>query len=69
MRFLPYLLVAAMASPILIWILINNLVVKGHSTEFSGGDFWVMLSLGGFCIVAFVLLSSWMDRMVQKTSR
>lgn len=69
MRFLPYLLVAGMATPILVWLLINTLVIKGHATEFVGGDLWVVVSLGGFCVVAFFLLSTWMDKMVQKTSR
>lgn len=69
MRFLPYLLVAAMATPILIWFLINTFVIKGHATEFSSADLWVLASLGGFCVVAFFLLSTWMDKMVQKTSR
>ncbi|NFV81445.1 hypothetical protein [Magnetospirillum aberrantis] len=67
MRFLPYVLVAAMAAPVVVWLLINTLVIKGTSTSFGGNDLYVVLSLGGFMLLAFGLLSTWMDRFIQRT--
>lgn len=67
MRFLPYLLVLAMAAPVLAWLLVNALMVKGTSTSFGGNDLYVVLSLGGFMLLAFGLLATWMDRFIQRT--
>lgn len=67
MRFLPYVLVLFMAAPIFAWFLINALVVKGTSTVFSGNDLYVVISLGAFVVVAFVLLATWMDKFITKT--
>ena len=67
MRFLPYILVLAMAAPVIAWLLINTLVIKGSATVFAGTDLYVVLSLGVFMLVAFGLLSTWMDRFIQRT--
>lgn len=67
MRFLPYVLVLAMAAPVIAWLLINALVVKGTSTVFAGNDLYVVLSLGAFMLLAFGLLATWMDRFIQRT--
>jgi hypothetical protein len=66
-RFLPYILVLAMAAPVIAWLLINALVIKGTSTVFAGGDLYVVLSLGAFMLLAFGLLATWMDRFIQRT--
>jgi Kef-type K+ transport system membrane component KefB len=65
-RFLPYILVAAMAAPILVWLLIDTLVIKGTSTVFAGTDLYVVVSLGIFTLLAFTLLATWMDRLIQR---
>jgi amino acid permease len=67
MRFLPYLLVGSMTLPVLIWVFINNFVVKGTSNNLNTQDFWVLGSLGVFVVAAFYLLSTWMDKFIQKT--
>lgn len=67
MRFLPYALVLAMAAPVIAWLLINALVIKGSATVFAGTDLYVMISLGLFMLVAFGLLATWMDRFIQRT--
>ncbi|HTH15671.1 MAG TPA: hypothetical protein VL974_03380 [Magnetospirillum sp.] len=69
MRFLPYLLVLAMAAPVIAWLLINALVIKGTATTFGGNDLYVVLSLGGFMLLAFGLLATWMDRFIARTRR
>lgn len=66
-RFLPYLLVLAMAAPVFAWVLIDMLVIKGTSTTFAGSDLWVMLSLGVVMLLAFGLLATWMDRFIHRT--
>ncbi|HLO77648.1 MAG TPA: hypothetical protein VK196_14415 [Magnetospirillum sp.] len=67
MRFLPYALVLAMAAPVIAWLLINALVIKGTSTAFGGTDLYVVISLGVFMLLAFGLLATWMDRFIQRT--
>ncbi|MGE5475958.1 MAG: hypothetical protein ACM3Q1_04835 [Bacteroidales bacterium] len=67
MRFLPYILVLAMAAPVIAWLLINALVIKGTSTVFAGNDLYVVLSLGAFMLLVFGLLATWMDRFIQRT--
>lgn len=67
MRFLPYILVAAMAAPILVWLLVDALVIKGTATAFAGMDLYVVLSLGLFTVLAFTLLATWMDKLIQRT--
>ena len=67
MRFLPYVLVLAMAAPVIAWLLINTLVIKGNATVFAGTDLYVILSLGFFMLLAFGLLATWMDRFIQRT--
>lgn len=67
MRFLPYILVLAMAAPVVIWLIINNLVIKGTATAFGGNDLYVLLTLGAFVILAFFLLSTWMDKLIRRT--
>jgi hypothetical protein len=66
-RFLPYVLVLAMAAPVIAWLLINTLVIKGSATVFAGTDLYVVLSLGFFMLLAFGLLATWMDRFIQRT--
>lgn len=66
MRLLPYLLVAAMAAPVLVWFLVS-LSLKGSANEFGTGDMTVLLSLGGFMLLAFGLLATWMDKAIRKT--
>lgn len=67
MRFLPYLLVLAMAAPVIAWFLIDTFVVKGTATAFSGNDLYVVISLGAFMLLAFGLLATWMDKFIRKT--
>lgn len=67
MRYLPYVLVLAMAAPVIAWLLIDTLVIKGTSTVFAGNDLYVVLSLGAFMLLAFGLLATWMDRFIQRT--
>ncbi len=67
MRFLPYLLVLAMAAPVIAWLLINALVIKGNATSFAGNDLYVVLSLGAVMLLSFGLLARWMDRVIQRT--
>lgn len=67
MRFLPYLLVLAMAAPVIAWVLIDALVIKGTSTTFVGADLYVMVSLGAVMLLAFGLLATWMDRFIRRT--
>lgn len=66
MRILPYLLVLAMAAPIIFWVVIDALVIKGESTVFAGTDLIVVLSLGAFTLLAFGLLATWLDKMIQR---
>jgi hypothetical protein len=66
-RALPYLLVLAMAAPVIAWLLINSLVIKGSATAFAGNDLYVVVSLGAFMLLAFGLLATWMDRFIQRT--
>ncbi len=66
MRYLPYVLVAAMAVPVLIWVLINSFVIHNSST-FTTGDVAVLVSLGGFMVAAFVMLSKWMSKHIDNT--
>lgn len=67
MRFLPYILVLAMAAPVIVWLLIDKLVIKGTATDFSGNDLYVVLTLGACMLAAFYLLSTWMDRFIRRT--
>lgn len=66
-RVLPYILVLAMAMPIIAWLLIETFVIKGTATTFGGNDLYVLLSLGVFMVLAFGLLSTWMDRFIRRT--
>lgn len=66
MRYLPYVLVLAMAAPLLVWFLVS-LSVKGSANDFAGGDMTVILSLGAIMLVAFGLLATWMDKVIRKT--
>ena len=67
MRYLPYALVTAMGAPVFVWILVNNFVVKGQSTRFDSGDYYVLGSLTVFMLLAFYLLSTWMHKHIEKT--
>ncbi|MDA8230390.1 MAG: hypothetical protein M0006_03535 [Magnetospirillum sp.] len=67
MRFLPYVLVAAMALPIVIWSTINLMVVESSAPAFAGADLWVIGSLGAVVLVAFVRLATWMDAAMRRT--
>ena len=67
MRFLPYLLVASMTLPIIIWFVIDKLVIKSSAAFFGTNDMIVLGSLGAVMLVAFYLLSTWMDKYVQRT--
>ena len=67
MRLLPYLLVLAMAAPVLVWVMINSFLIKGHATSFSVADLWVVVPLGLCMVAAFVLLSTWMDKVISRT--
>jgi hypothetical protein len=68
-RILPYALAAAMAAPILVWILVNTMMVKGTSTVMDGNDTVVMITLGICTFTAFGLLAVWLDKAIQKTRR
>lgn len=67
MRFLPYVLVAGMAAPVIAWMLIEKFMVKGTATSWSTGDAVTLGSLGVFMVVAFWLLSRWMDKFIVRT--
>lgn len=67
MRYLPYVLVAFMAAPIVLWVLITNFVVKGTATNFSTGDIVVLGSLGVFVALCFYLLPTWMSKFMART--
>ena len=67
MRLLPYLLVLAMAAPVLVWVLINALLIKGQATSFNTVDLWVLIPLGLCMVAAFALLATWMDKVIVRT--
>lgn len=67
MRILPYLLVLAMAAPILAWVMINSLLIKGQATSFSAADLWVLVPLGLCMLAAFGLLATWMEKAIIRT--
>lgn len=70
MRFLPYLLVAFMAAPIIIWAIIQFVVLRpGSLTRFAPDMLYQVLSLGGITIAAFAFLAVWMSRIVARTLR
>jgi hypothetical protein len=69
MRFLPYLLVAFMAAPIAIWLIIEFIVLGGSSlTRMAPDMLFQAISLGAITVVAFVLLAVWMSRVIAQTS-
>jgi hypothetical protein len=69
MRFLPYVLVAFMAAPIAIWLVIEFVVLgKGSLTRMAPDMIFQAVSLGAITVVAFVLLAVWMSRMIARTS-
>lgn len=67
MRILPYLLVLAMAAPVLAWVLVNALMIKGQATSFSTADLWVLVPLGLCMLAAFGLLATWMEKAIIRT--
>lgn len=67
LRLLPYLLVLAMAAPVLVWVMVNALVIKGQATSFSVADLWVLVPLGLCMVAAFALLATWMDKVIVRT--
>jgi len=67
LRLLPYLLVLAMAAPVLAWVVINSLLIKGQATSFATADLWVLIPLGLCMIAAFALLATWMDKVIVRT--
>ncbi|KAF0224013.1 MAG: hypothetical protein FD176_1411 [Rhodospirillaceae bacterium] len=67
LRILPYLLVLAMAAPVLAWVLVNALMIKGQATSFSTADLWVLVPLGLCMLAAFGLLATWMEKAIIRT--
>lgn len=68
MRFLPYLLIAFMAAPIGLWLLIEFVVLGGGSTtRFAQDNLWQVGSLSVVMVVSFVLLGRWMSRHIAAT--
>ena len=67
LRLLPYLLVLFMAAPVLVWVMINSLVIKGQATSFGTTDLWVLIPLGLCMVAAFALLATWMDKLIVRT--
>lgn len=67
LRILPYLLVLAMAAPVLAWVVINSLMIKGQATSFSTADLWVLVPLGLCMLAAFGLLATWMEKAIIRT--
>ncbi len=67
MRFLPLVLVAFMAAPALVWIVVSNLMVKGTSGSMFGfettGTVTVLI---GFAVVSLALLGGWMMRFIAR---
>lgn len=68
MRFLPYLLIAFMAAPIVLWLVIEFVVLGGGSTtRFTQDNLWQVASLSVFMVLSFVLLGRWMSAKIQAT--
>lgn len=67
MRFLPYVMSAFMIFPVILWIVINNFVIKGSATRFTTGDMIYSASLGVLAIVAIGLFSVWTSKFIERT--
>lgn len=68
MRFLPYVLVAFMAAPIVVWLTIEFVVLGGGSlTRMAPDMLYQALSLGAVTLAAFWLLAVWMSRAIART--
>jgi hypothetical protein len=68
MRFLPYVLVAFMAAPIALWVLIEFVVLgQGSLTRMAPDMLYQALSLGAVMLVAFWFLARWMSRAIAQT--
>ena len=68
MRFLPYVLIAFMAAPVLVWLAIEFLVLGGGSTtRFAVDTLWQVGSLSVFMLLSFFLLARWMSKQIAAT--
>jgi len=68
MRFLPYVLIAFMAAPVVLWLAIEFLVLGGGSTtRFAADTLWQVASLSVFMLLSFALLGRWMSKHIAAT--
>lgn len=68
MRYLPYVLVAFMAAPVGVWLVIEFLVLgTGSTTRLSGENLLQITTLGLCGVVALTLLGWWMSRFIART--
>ncbi len=64
MRFLPYLLVALMSVPLIIWTLLELFVLPTGATPFASTDLVKMGTLALLALPAMGLLAWWMSRQI-----
>lgn len=68
MRFLPYVLIAFMAAPIVLWLVIEFVVLgNGSTTRFAQDNLWQVTSLSVFMLVSFFFLGRWMSAKIEAT--
>ena len=68
MRLLPYVLIALMAAPAVIWTSLELFVVPTQATPFAPIDLIKISSLGLLAVLAMALLGRWMSRQIAKYS-
>ena len=71
MRFLPYVLVALMAMPVVVWTTLEVFVLPTQATPFASFDLFKMSSLALLALPAMGLLAWWMSRQIaaQQTAK
>lgn len=69
MRFLPYLLVALMSVPLIIWALLELFVLPTGATPFASKDLVKMGTLAVLALPAMGLLAWWMSRQIAAQQR
>ena len=68
MRFLPYVLIALMAAPAVIWTSLELFIIPTQATPFTPTDLIKIASLGLLAVLAMSLLGRWMSRQIAKHS-
>ncbi len=64
MRFLPFLLVALMAMPAVVWATLELFVLPTQATPFASLDLLKISSLAMLALPAMGLLAWWMSRQI-----